>query len=126
VSRSQVRRLPTICDIVLVRRDEQGNTVCIRLESLTPPAGMIPVLPALQQSVPLVSGDWLLIFSDGIPEAASETGEDFGDNGLLDSLGRLGTGTAAEVCEGVMDEVRNHLREQRQPDDITLIAVKVL
>jgi sigma-B regulation protein RsbU (phosphoserine phosphatase) len=70
--------------------------------------------------------DWLLIFSDGIPEAMSESGEDFGDNGLLDALGRHRSGTAAEVCEGIVNEVRNHLREQRQPDDITLIAVKVL
>jgi DNA-binding response OmpR family regulator len=70
--------------------------------------------------------DWLLIFSDGIPEAMSEGGEDLRDNGLLDAFGRLRSGTAAEVCEGIVDEVRNHLREQRQPDDITLIAVKVV
>ena len=53
---------------------------------------MLPVLPALQESVELAPGDWLLIFSDGIPEAADESGEDFGDNGLLDALGRLETG----------------------------------
>jgi sigma-B regulation protein RsbU (phosphoserine phosphatase) len=99
---------------------------CIRLDSITPPAGMMPVLPALQHSVELVRGDWLLIFSDGIPEAAGDGAEDFGEDGLMDALGRLGSGTAAEVCAGVVDEVRNHLREQRQPDDITLIAVKVL
>jgi phosphoserine phosphatase RsbU/P len=109
------------CPPMLVR-----DGACIRLDSITPPAGMLPVLPALQHSVELVRGDWLLIFSDGIPEAASDSGEDFGESGLLDSLVRLGTGTAAEVCAGVVDEVRSHLREQRQPDDITLIAVKVL
>jgi sigma-B regulation protein RsbU (phosphoserine phosphatase) len=109
------------CPPMLVR-----NGTCIRLESITPPAGMMPVLPALQHCIELVSGDWLLIFSDGIPEAASESGEDFGESGLLDYLVRLGSGTAAEVCAGVVNEVRNHLREQRQPDDITLIAVKVL
>ena len=38
----------------------------------------------------------------------------------------FGDGTAAEVCEGVVNEVRNHVREQRQADDITLIAVRVL
>jgi serine phosphatase RsbU (regulator of sigma subunit) len=114
------------CPPMLVRRNEQCNATCIRLESMTAPAGMLPVMPALQQSVALASGDWLLIFSDGIPEAASEGGEDFGDDGLLDALGRLRTGTAAQVCEGVVNEVRNYLREQRQPDDITLIAVKVL
>jgi serine phosphatase RsbU (regulator of sigma subunit) len=30
-----------------------------------------------------VSGDWLLIFSDGIREATDEHGEEFGDDGLL-------------------------------------------
>jgi sigma-B regulation protein RsbU (phosphoserine phosphatase) len=109
------------CPPMLVR---QG--ACIRLESLTPPAGMLPVLPALQGSIELASGDWLLIFSDGIPEATHEDGAEFGDEGLLDALGRLEAGTAAEVCEGVVSAVRNHVREQRQADDITLIAVKVL
>jgi sigma-B regulation protein RsbU (phosphoserine phosphatase) len=109
------------CPPMLVR-----DRTCTRLESLTPPAGIMPVLPALQHTVELVSGDCLLIFSDGIPEAASESGEDFGDNGLLDALGSLGTGTAAEVCAGVVNDARNHIREQRQADDITLIVVKVL
>jgi phosphoserine phosphatase RsbU/P len=63
------------CPPMLVRRDERGNATCIRLGSITPPAGMMPVLPALQHSAPLVPGDWLLIFSDGIPEAASESGD---------------------------------------------------
>jgi phosphoserine phosphatase RsbU/P len=99
---------------------------CIRLDSLTPPVGIAPVLPAAQRSVGLESGDWLLIFSDGIPEAANESGEDFGDDGLIAALARFRTGTAAEVCEGVVNEVRDYVREQRQADDITLIAVNVL
>jgi serine phosphatase RsbU (regulator of sigma subunit) len=106
---------------MLVRGDD-----CIRLDSLTPPACMLPILPALQQSVALAPGDWLLIFSDGIPEAASESGEDFGEDGLLKALGRLRSATAAEMCEGMVNETRDHIREQRQADDITLIAVKVL
>jgi len=109
------------CAPMLVRGKD-----CIRLDSLTPPAGMLPVLPAVQHSVDLVSGDWLLIFSDGIPEAANESGEDFGDDGLISALTRFRKGTAAEVCEGVVNEVRDYVREQRQADDITLIAVKML
>jgi sigma-B regulation protein RsbU (phosphoserine phosphatase) len=109
------------CPPMLVRGGD-----CMRLGSLTPPAGMMAALPALQQSVELAPGDWLLIFSDGIQEAAGDSGEDFGDGGLLDSLGRLGKGTAAEVCAGIVDEVRDYIRERRQADDITLIAVRVL
>ncbi len=99
---------------------------CIRLDSLTAPVGILPALPVVQRSVGLVSGDWLLVFSDGIPDAAGEGGGDFGDDGLLASLARLRNGTAAEVCEGVVNEVRDYAREQRQADDITLIAVKVV
>jgi sigma-B regulation protein RsbU (phosphoserine phosphatase) len=109
------------CAPMLVRQEG-----CIRLVSMTPPAGMVPVLPALQHTVELASGDWLLIFSDGIPEAGIESGEEFGDSGLLDSLGRRANGTAAEVCEGVVADVSNYIRGHRQADDITLIAVKVL
>jgi sigma-B regulation protein RsbU (phosphoserine phosphatase) len=109
------------CPPMLVRGKE-----CIRLDSLTPPAGLLPVLPAMQESVELMAGDWLLIFSDGIPEASGSEGEDFGDGGLLDALDRARNGTAAEACEGIANEVRNYVHDQRQGDDITLIAVRVL
>jgi len=109
------------CAPMLVRGQE-----CIRLDSLTPPAGLLPVLPAIEESVELIAGDWLLIFSDGIPEAASADGDDFGDNGLLDALARVRHDTAAEACEGIVSDVRIHVHDQRQGDDITLIAVRVL
>jgi serine phosphatase RsbU (regulator of sigma subunit) len=97
-----------------------------RLDCLTPPAGMLPELPARENRVQLVAHDWLLIFSDGITEAANQWWEEFGDNRVLEALGRHESGTAAEVCEGIANEVRDHLRERRQPDDITLIAAHVL
>ena len=105
------------CAPMLVRGGE-----CIRLDSLTPPAGLLPVLPAIEESVELIPGDWLLIFSDGIPEAACDNGEDFGDSGLLDAFTRMGNCSAAEACEGIADEVRNYVHDRRQGDDITLIA----
>jgi phosphoserine phosphatase RsbU/P len=109
------------CAPMLVRGEE-----CIRLDSLTPPAGLLPYQPVMQENIELLAGDWLLIFSDGIPEAASADGNDFGDNGLLNALARAGQGTAAEACEGIANAVRDHAHDQRQGDDITLIAVRVL
>jgi sigma-B regulation protein RsbU (phosphoserine phosphatase) len=103
----------------------RGGT-CIRLNALAPPVGLLPVLPALETSIELTAGDWLLIFSDGIPEAENRQGEEFGDVGLLAVLDRLKGGTAEEMCGGVVEAVRNHTREQRQLDDITLIALKVV
>jgi sigma-B regulation protein RsbU (phosphoserine phosphatase) len=67
------------------------DRVCIRLDNLTPPLGMLPSLPALESRAELRSGAWLIIFSDGIPEAANERGAEFGDDGLLNAILRLRT-----------------------------------
>jgi phosphoserine phosphatase RsbU/P len=109
------------CAPMLVRA---GN--CVRLESLTAPAGMWPALEAEERTVQLASGDWLLVFSDGIPEAVNEQGEEFGDQILLAALGGLADGNAAQFCEGIVEAVRAHVGSHPQADDITLIAVKVL
>jgi sigma-B regulation protein RsbU (phosphoserine phosphatase) len=99
---------------------------CLRLQSLTPPVGLLPMLPSWQETVQLVVGDCLLIFSDGLPEAANELGVDFGDDGIIAAGERLRKEPAQELCLGVVAEVREHLREMRQPDDITLIPGKLL
>jgi len=109
------------CPPMLVRGSE-----CFRLNSLTVPAGLLPVLPAMQKTIEMNPGDWLLIFSDGIPEAADAEGKDLDDAGLLAAFRRFAHGKAAEACAGVVDEVRDYVCERRQADDITLIAARVL
>jgi phosphoserine phosphatase RsbU/P len=99
---------------------------CARLESTNPPAGLLPVLSEDQHSLQLAPGDWVLIFSDGIPEASNESGDYFDDARLIEALERSCAGTAAEVCESIVNEVRYHTRGQRQADDLTLIAAKIL
>ena len=99
---------------------------CVRLDSGTPPAGIFPVLPAVQQSVQLAAGDWLLIFSDGLTEASNEKGEQFGEERLLEAMLRNGRGTAAEMCDAVLAEVRSHSSGRPQWDDMTLMAARVL
>jgi serine phosphatase RsbU (regulator of sigma subunit) len=96
------------------------------LESLTPPAGLLSDLPVRQQRVQLAPGDWLLLFSDGIVEAVNASGEEFGDQRLLEAFGRHNRTTAVQACGGIVQEVRDYIREQRQADDITLIAAHVL
>jgi serine phosphatase RsbU (regulator of sigma subunit) len=87
---------------------------------------MLPVLPAVECRIELVAGDWLLNFSDGIPEAAGEDGSEFSDDGLLEAFRRVENGTAAGLCEGGIGDARNHTRGQRQADDLTLIAARAL
>jgi len=112
---------------------------CIRLDSLTPPVGMIAELPARQKTIALEPGDWLLIYSDGIPEAERGPGGaddrlsssalprpiEFGDEGILAAFANLRHGSAEAVCQGILEAVRTHATGQRQADDLTMIAVNV-
>jgi sigma-B regulation protein RsbU (phosphoserine phosphatase) len=109
------------CAPMLVR-----DKSCTRLDSLTAPAGMWPTLESAERMVQLAPGDWLLVFSDGIPEATSEYGDEFGDERLLATLERVRSRTAAQVCDAIVEAVRQHANAQPQADDITLIAVKTL
>jgi stage II sporulation SpoE-like protein len=54
--------------------------------------GMLPELVALKKTVPLAPGDWLLVFSDGIPEAKADSGIELGDDSLLDVFRRSANG----------------------------------
>jgi len=87
---------------------------------------MFPELPPLQSSIKLAPRDWLLIFSDGIPEAIDENGREFGEEAILKVVRHLRAVTAADACARIIDEVRDHCSGRHQADDISLIAIKVL
>ena len=104
----------------------RGSSVSMRLESLTPPAGIFPEAPAVQRKIQLEPGDRLLIFSDGITEACNQDGEEFGDALLLSLLTSSGHLSASQLCEAVLDRVKDFSRGCPQADDLTLVAADVL
>ena len=99
---------------------------CESLDSKTPPVGMLPTLPALQTSLQLIPGDWLLIFTDGVTEAPNENGEEFGRERVSAVMARNIARTADEMRDAVLAELRSHSCGVVQTDDVTLIAARVL
>ena len=98
---------------------------CERLDFGTPPLGIFPTIPAVQQSLQLAASDWLIIFSDGIPEALNEKEEEFGRDRLLEVVLRNGEESAAVMCEAILAEVRSHCCGQPPSDDVTLIVARI-
>lgn len=96
------------------------------LTSMTTPAGILPTIPAMQASIQLIPGDWLVIFTDGITEACNEDGEDFGSENVNAVVARNAEGTAKEMSDAILTELRQHSRGMQQSDDITLITARVL
>jgi sigma-B regulation protein RsbU (phosphoserine phosphatase) len=97
---------------------------CTRLDSLTPPVGMLPELPARQHTIQLAPGTRLVIASDGVPDAWSAGDEEFGDQRLVDLVNRWDQAHAAEFCGGVLQAVAAFIQDRAQADDVTLIAAR--
>jgi sigma-B regulation protein RsbU (phosphoserine phosphatase) len=96
----------------------------VRLDSLTAPVAMFAELPPAERVIRLSPGDWLVLVSDGIPEARNEIGDEFGDARLLALLDRSRMSALAfcnETIEAVTAFSRNH-----PVDDLTLLAARVL
>jgi serine phosphatase RsbU (regulator of sigma subunit) len=99
---------------------------CVRLDSRTPPVGLLPSMPALQMSLQLAPGDWLLIFTDGITEALNRMEQGFGRERLLAVIARNFDRTSEEMRDAILAELGDHSRGLPQSDDVTLVAAHVL
>jgi sigma-B regulation protein RsbU (phosphoserine phosphatase) len=77
-------------------------------------------------TVELGPGDFLLIFSDGVSEAESASGEMFGDE-RVGTLGAANPGLSAQgLHDLLLDEVARFSLGMPQADDTTLIVAKGL
>ncbi len=75
--------------------------------------------------VTLAPGDILVLYTDGVTEAANESGEEFGAGRLVDVLMRYGQLPLPQLLQGVLDEVGQFSRGEQQ-DDITLVIARCL
>jgi len=73
-------------------------------------------------SVPINIGDIILLFTDGVTEAADKDGELFGQERLAQALRRYSHLELESILESIIREVRDF--QERQDDDITLLLIK--
>ena len=75
-------------------------------------------------SFPFEPGDMIVLFTDGITEAESESGELYGVERLVSSALRAHAQTAAEATAAIVWDLKDHIGTQKVHDDITLVVVK--
>ncbi len=78
------------------------------------------------EKVGLEAGDALFLYSDGIPEAMDRQGREYGDQRLLDLIGRTGGLSAEQSAQRVLEDVRRFLDGHPPNDDITLVVLERL
>ncbi|MGH9835938.1 MAG: PP2C family protein-serine/threonine phosphatase [Blastocatellia bacterium] len=73
----------------------------------------------------LESGDALVAFTDGLVEARNPSGEEFGEERLIQTLLECGCLSAANIEDRVLRTVEDWTAEAEQEDDLTLVILKV-
>ena len=105
-----------------ILRRASGNVERLSVGGL--PLGIQPQAAYCSAEVTLESGDWLVIFTDGLVEAENQTGEAYGEDRLA-SL-QSGAGFTADVLlERLIRDVNVFVGTTPQHDDITCMVIKV-
>jgi len=74
------------------------------------------------REVPIEEGDIILLFTDGVTEAANESGEMFGEQSLVHALNRYADLEVDEIVKNIVRDVRGHMHTQT--DDVSLVAIQ--
>jgi len=101
------------CPPLIVRADG----VIEEVGSTGPVVGILPIVCWRSATFALDPGDTLLLYTDGVVEATSAAGEEFGIFGIEHAIGG---GSARQMAESVVRAVERHGGRE---DDLTVLAI---
>jgi phosphoserine phosphatase RsbU/P len=79
-----------------------------------------------ERPVPLATGDMLVLYTDGVTEAQTLTGDQYGVKRLEDLVRRLKDRPAVEIVEAIKSEVEAFTGEAHLNDDLTLVVARLV
>jgi sigma-B regulation protein RsbU (phosphoserine phosphatase) len=85
---------------------------------------MFPNWTYEEGAVQLYPGDMVLAYTDGVTEAVSPAGEEWGEAGLLRAVAEHDAQSANKVAEGIFRSM-DEFSLGRQIDDATVIVLRV-
>jgi sigma-B regulation protein RsbU (phosphoserine phosphatase) len=104
---------------------DRSGEVKAELKSGCKPLGLFADLPYTQGStITLECGDTLVLLTDGILEAASTHGYEFGSTSVLKVLKSVIDRPAREIADSVIAATQSFLDGQPQDDDLTVVVCK--
>jgi sigma-B regulation protein RsbU (phosphoserine phosphatase) len=105
------------CPPIVVRACGAIETI----PSTGPVVGVLPTPRWHSATLPLRPGDSLLLYSDGVVEAASPDGEEFGTDGIERVL--AATARAHDIVPALIDAVARHTGGGVRGDDVTVVVI---
>jgi phosphoserine phosphatase RsbU/P len=95
-----------------------------RLEQGGIPLGILETTPYVAGSVTVQSGDWLVIFTDGVVEAENNQAEEYGEQRLLFVVHTGAELAPGQLLAGIMADLDRFVAGAPQHDDVTCMLVK--
>ncbi len=95
----------------------------IRLDATALPLALFDDRPAAAASTRLDPGDRLILFTDGVTEAANALNEEFGDERLIEAIVKSRNATTPELVTALFAAVDGFSEGAAQADDIACVAV---
>jgi serine phosphatase RsbU (regulator of sigma subunit) len=89
-----------------------------------PALGLVDSATYTEEHVDLGRDDTLIVYTDGVTEAMTRSGEMFGDDRLRALVNRVGRLPAAEVSEAIRGGVDAFVGDASPHDDLSLVIVR--
>lgn len=86
--------------------------------------GAFPQVPFGESQIQLESGDLLVFFTDGVSEPENEYGEQFGEDRLIDLIGKNAHRGEKEIIQVIVDAVTKWTGSAEPQDDITMVVAR--
>jgi sigma-B regulation protein RsbU (phosphoserine phosphatase) len=101
-----------------------GTGTLRRLDRGGPIVGLFESATYEDEAVKLNSGDWLIVFSDGISEALSAEGEEYGEARIVSCVEDNVSLEPQRLLEALFSNVREFAKGAAQSDDITAMVLR--
>jgi serine phosphatase RsbU (regulator of sigma subunit)/pSer/pThr/pTyr-binding forkhead associated (FHA) protein len=95
-----------------------------RLEVGGPIVGLFEGASFQEETVTLAPGDVLIVFSDGVSEAMSASGDEYGESRIVAVAGRHAGAAPADLLQAIFADVRAFTKGAPQSDDITALVLR--
>jgi serine phosphatase RsbU (regulator of sigma subunit) len=101
-----------------------GGGAIRRLDRGGPIVGLFETAVYEDEAIKLNPGDWLVVFSDGVSEALSAAGEEYGDSRIVSCVQNHASLEPQGLLEAIFADVREFARGAAQSDDITAMVLR--
>jgi sigma-B regulation protein RsbU (phosphoserine phosphatase) len=101
-----------------------GSAPLRRLECGGPIVGLFESATFDEETVTLSPGDWLIVFSDGVSEAMSASGDEYGETRIVSCVEKNKAMEPRDLLEALFADVRDFTRGAPQSDDITAMVLR--